>query len=225
MPPAPQDRPLPALREETIDRLIVNYGHGKISLEAFERRLDEALDAQSHDQLVALTADLELAVDAEYAARKRSELGVDGARVAPAGSGVSREPELMVNIFGGSNRRGAWTVPPEIKMINVFGGAELDFSAAEFAAPTTRISVFCLFGGATIYVAENINVVARAHCLFGGIDNRAPSNNGAAAPTIVIEGLVIFGGASIKIRKSMKDRWLELAEQFKSAFASMHHRY
>jgi hypothetical protein len=224
MPPAPHDRPLPALREETIDRLIVNYGHGKISLEAFERRLDQALDAQSHDQLIALTADLDLAVDKEYAANKRAELGVDGARVAPPGT-VSGEPELMVNIFGGSNRRGAWTVPPAIRMINVFGGADIDFSAAQFASPTTHINLLCLFGGASLYVAENINVVVRAHCLFGGIDNRATSNNAADAPTIVIEGLVVFGGASIKIRKSMKDRWLELAEQFKSAFASMHHRY
>jgi len=224
MPPAPQDRPLPALREETIDRLIVNYGHGKISLEAFERRLDQALDAQSHDQLVALTADLDLAVDKEYAVSKRAELGVDGARVAPAGT-VSREPELMVNIFGGSNRRGAWTVPAAIRMINVFGGADVDFSAAQFASPTTHINLFCLFGGASLYVTENINVVVRAHCLFGGIDNRASSSNTADAPTIVIEGLVVFGGASVKIRKSMKDRWLEFAEQFKSAFASMHHRY
>ena len=46
MPVPPQDRPLTAVREETIDRLIVNYGHGKLSLEAFERRLDEALDAR-----------------------------------------------------------------------------------------------------------------------------------------------------------------------------------
>ena len=55
MPVAPQDRPLASLREETIDRLIVNYGHGKLSLEAFERRLDQALDAQTHDRLLALT--------------------------------------------------------------------------------------------------------------------------------------------------------------------------
>ena len=55
MPVVPQDRPINALREETIDQLIVNYGHGKLSLAAFERRLDEALDTQSHDRLLELT--------------------------------------------------------------------------------------------------------------------------------------------------------------------------
>src|SRR4029079_6383768 len=57
MPVPPQHRPLNAVHEYTITRLIVNYGHGKLSLEAFERRLDEALDAKSADALVALTND------------------------------------------------------------------------------------------------------------------------------------------------------------------------
>lgn len=55
MPAAAEDRPIDALREETVARLIMNYGHGKLSREAFERRLDSALAAKSHDQLIALT--------------------------------------------------------------------------------------------------------------------------------------------------------------------------
>lgn len=224
MPPAAQDRPLPALREETIDRLIVNYGHGKISLEAFERRLDQALDAKKHDELLALTADLELGIDKDYADSKRTELGLRAARVAPPETSA-REPEFMLNVFGGSNRRGNWTVPSDIKMINVFGGTELDFGSAQFAAKTTHINLFCLFGGASLYVTEGINVVTHTHCLFGGLDDRSSTTNDPNAPTIVIDGLVLFGGVAIKIRKSMKDRWIQFAEQFKSAFDSVHHRY
>ena len=33
MPVTPQDRPLDALREQTVDQLIMNYGHGKLSRE------------------------------------------------------------------------------------------------------------------------------------------------------------------------------------------------
>ena len=32
-----QDRPIEKLREEVIDQLIMNYSHGEISLEAFDR--------------------------------------------------------------------------------------------------------------------------------------------------------------------------------------------
>ena len=71
---APADRPLETLREETIDRLIMNYGHGQLALEAFQRRLDQALDATGHDVLRSLVADLDLEVDARFVAQKRGEL-------------------------------------------------------------------------------------------------------------------------------------------------------
>jgi uncharacterized Zn finger protein len=48
---------LEALREETIDRLVMNYGHGKLSMEAFQRRLDEAYDAKDQATLAELTAE------------------------------------------------------------------------------------------------------------------------------------------------------------------------
>ena len=71
---------------------------------------------------------------------------------------------------------------------------------------------------------ESVNAVSNVHCLFGGVDNRAPSAS-ADAPTVVLDGLVIFGGAALRVRKSLRDRWIDFAEQFKSAFGEMHHRY
>ena len=113
MPVATHDRPINAVREEAIDQLIVNYGHGKLSLEAFERRLDRALDAKSHDEILELTADLDLVADKSYVAKKRAELGME-----PDGA-LSKNVDHMVHIFGGGNRRGAWTVAKEIHMLNV----------------------------------------------------------------------------------------------------------
>ena len=219
MPVAPQDRPVASVREETIDRLIVNYGHGKLSLEAFERRLDQALEAKTADQLLPLVADLELTADKAYSEAKREEL-------APhAPSGGAHEVEHMFHIFGGSNRRGAWTVPPEIRMFNIFGGGELDFSKAVFTQPVTRIKLLCLFGGAEIRVAEDHNVLSKAICIFGGIDNRSGGMQRPGAPTIVIEGFVLFGGASIRVKKSVRERWMEFAEHIKTALGPIHDRY
>ena len=72
MPVDPLDKPISKLREETIDQLTLNYSHGEISLEAFERRLDEALDAETHDKLLSLTKDLDLVVDATFMAQKKT---------------------------------------------------------------------------------------------------------------------------------------------------------
>jgi len=220
MPVPAQDRPLNSVREETIDRLIVNYGHGKLSLEAFERRLDQALDAKSADALVALTSDLELQVDRQYAQQKRAEFGI---RTEPAPR--ARDTSWMIHIFGGGNRRGAWTVPKEIWMVNIFGGAEIDFSEARFTSPVTYIKMLTLFGGAQFYVNENINTQAHAICLFGGLDNRGPSNPDPSVPTIIVEGLVLFGGVGIKIKRTLKERWLAFAEQFRGAFGPLHGNY
>jgi hypothetical protein len=214
MPVTPHDRPLDSLREETVDQLIMNYGHGKLSREAFERRLDAALDAKSHDELLELARDLDLKADTEYAAKKKAELGV---RVGPdAFDGV--EPEFMINIFSGTHRRGPWDVPREIRMINVFGGSDLDFSEARFSAKTTRITMFCMFGGASFYVREGIRTVSKAICIFGGVDNRAPSTTDSDAPTIVIEGLALFGGAHIRVRKTAKQRLQEFASTLRAMF-------
>src|SRR5215471_9816656 len=190
MPVPAQDRPLNSVREETIDRLIVNYGHGKLSLEAFERRLDEALDAKSADELGALTNDLELQVDRQYSQQKRAEFGIRTEPVPHA-----RDTSWMIHIFGGGNRRGAWTVPSEIFMLNIFGGGDLDFSEARFTSPVTHIKMLTLFGGAQFYVNENINTQAHAICLFGGLDNRGPPHPDPPAWTATVEGRVLFGGA------------------------------
>jgi hypothetical protein len=212
---ASEDKPLSALRAETVDRLILNYGRGKLSLDAFERRLDLALDARTHEALIALTQDLELATDASYRERKDSALGMRSSEANSQGV------EHMVHVFGGSNRRGEWTVAKEIHMLNIFGGAELDFSEARFSAPTTRIKMLCIFGGATLYVPEGVDVRSKAVCIFGGIDNRASAPASELGPTIIVEGFMLFGGAKIAVKKTLKERLIGFANMLRSTFAEL----
>ncbi len=228
MPVAAEDRPLDTLRQDTIDQLVLNYAHGRLSLDAFERRLDEALDATSHEILVTLTHDLDLAppLPSQAAEAPKAPAGSAGAaRPEPfdgfarprTASGDARDTEQMVHIFSATNRRGPWTVAREIRMLNVFGAAELDFSEARFSAPRTTIRMLCVFGAATLFVPEGVNVISKPVCLFGSVDNRAASAAGDG-PTIVVEGLFLFGAASVKIRKTLKKRLLEAGETLRSLF-------
>jgi hypothetical protein len=215
MPVTLEDRPIEALREEIVDQLIMNYGHGKLSREAFERRLDDALDAKSHDALLALVRDLDLKADRQYTEQKKAELGI---QVQPTSGGEADDVEHMINVFSGTNRSGVWDVPREIKLINVFGGADLDFSNARFTAKTTRITMFCLFGGAHFGVREGLRTVSKVVAIFGGVDNRAPSTTNPDAPTLIVEGLVLFGGADIRIKKTPKQRLQEFASTLRTMF-------
>jgi hypothetical protein len=211
----PGDRPIDALREETVDQLIMNYGHGKLSREAFERRLDEALDTKSHERLLELTRDLDLKADRQYTAQKKAELGI---RVDPSAAYRTDEVDTVINIFAGNNRRGAWDVPRALRLINVFGGSELDFTDARFTAETTYITVFCLFGGVNIRVRDGMRTISKALAVFGGVDNRGGTTTDPNAPLLVIEGLCLFGGVDIRVKKTPRQRLTEFADQLRTMF-------
>lgn len=212
MPVPNEDKPVNVLREETIDRLIVNYGHGRLSMEAFQRRLDQAFDANDAATLTSLTADLGDHVDAPYLERKHSQFG----QFIPVGE--DKDSERVVTILGGNDRRGVWTVPRILGIVTVLGGTDLDMSEARLAARTTRINVFCLFGGIDIKVPEGVNTTMNVTCILGGADTNAPSSGDPDAPVLIIDGFVIFGGLDVKLRKTLRERVVAFADQLRSLF-------
>jgi hypothetical protein len=210
MPVILEDRPIKKVREEVIDQLIFNYSHGEISNEAFERRLDQAMASQVHQEIVDLVADLELKADAGYSEQKDTQFNVN------YGADNAEERDTIVNIFGGANRCGRWTVPKEIRIFSIFGGSSIDFTDAIFHTPNVTIKILCVFGGEEIYVPENVNIVSKAFCILGGIDNSAPSIADRQAPTITLEGLVLFGGVDISIKRTIKEKFVAFANKFKT---------
>jgi len=211
-----EDRPTNTLRDEVIDQLIMNYSHGKLSYEAFERRLDQAMSSQNNVEINALVVDLELAVDKAFVENKNENFSANYSTVS--GSDEKHEVDYVVNIFGGSNRSGQWSTAKEIRSITIFGGSTIDFSEADFCYPVVTMKVFCLFGGDDIYIPEEINVVSKVFCIFGGVDNIAPSIVNRQAPTLVVEGLVIFGGIDIKVKQTIKEKFIAFADRLKNIF-------
>ncbi len=219
MPIKIEDRPISALREEVIDQLIMNYGHGKLSLEAFERRLDSAMESNDPHALSALTEDLDLNVDQDYVALKKQQMSDKSKLDKDTDYGHEKESDYLVNIFGGSSRSGVWTVAKETNVINIFGGGDIDLTDARFSHKTIYIKVFSLFGGSDIFVPENINVSVKAFCIFGGVENRASSICDASAPTVVIDGIAIFSGINIKVKRSIKEKLMRFADGIKNVLS------
>ncbi len=213
MPVVIEDRPIESVREQVIDQLIMNYSHGKLSFEAFERRLDLAMASHDNKEIAALAEDLELNVDQEYVESKQKDFY---ANVAPS---TTEDTDYLVSIFGGNNRSGFWTVAKELRAVSIFGGSDIDFSEAQFSHLHTRVKVFCLFGGDNIYIPENVNVVCKAFCIFGGVNNKAPSIADRNAPTIIIEGACIFGGLNIKLKRTIKEKFVAFADNMKKMFS------
>ena len=209
-----EDRPIEQVREEVIDKLIYHYSHGVISAEAFERRLDNAMASQDHREIAQLAADLTLQVDDNYTRQKEKKLNINYT------AGETPDNETIVNIMGGSDRSGRWLVPAEIRVFNFMGGSDIDFSDAVFTTPNVTIKTLCIMGGTDIKVPENVNVVTKAFCLMGGIDNTAPSIADRQAPTITVEGFVLMGGVDIGLKRTIKEKFVELAAQMKALLGS-----
>jgi len=207
-----EDRPIETVREEVIDQLIMNYSQGEISIEAFERRLDSAMESNDPHALLELVADLELEVDKEYIEKKKEELNNVYDPSDP------KDLDHVVNVFSGSSRSGAWRVAKETRIFGLFSGTDIDLSDAQLTHKTVHIKVYSLFSGVDIYVPENVNVMSKAFCVFGGIDNNTQSTVDRNAPTIVIEGFAIFSGIDIKIKRTLKERFVQFADEMKNLF-------
>ncbi len=212
MPVAYQDKPIELLREEVIDQLIMNYGHGEISLTAFERRLDEAYETSDHQALQALTVDLVLEVNREYTQKKQEELGIRYVTNAP------EDVDWLVDIMGGSERGGAWQVPRELRVVAIMGGGKIDFSEAQFSTQDVRIRVLCLMGGVDIKVPEGVTVYSKVVSIMGGFEQKTKAVSRAEGPRIIIEGLVLMGGVRVKVKRTRREAWRSFADEFRSYF-------
>ncbi|HMN23368.1 MAG: hypothetical protein IT276_10250 [Ignavibacteriaceae bacterium] len=83
----------------------------------------------------------------------------------------------------------------------VFGGSEIILKGSKLAEGTNSIDILAVFGGTTIVVPNDWNVVMNVTSIFGGFSNKSvkdPSANIDTSKTLIIKGLVVFGGGELK---------------------------
>ncbi len=213
MPVILEDRPIEQVREETIDQLIHNYSHGVISSEAFERRLDQAMNSDSHQEIVELVADLSLKADSNYTDKKEHQF-------TPSYSTNNSDDDALnlKSILGNIERSGQWYVPKNITINGILGEATLDFTDAVFQHQNITIKLNCILGSSKIYVPENVNVVCKTYGIISSIENKAPSMANRQAPVITIEGKVVLGSLNVAIKRTIKEKFIAFANNLKSAF-------
>jgi predicted membrane protein len=115
--------------------------------------------------------------------------------------GATGGPQTMLNavaVFGGCERRVAVQNFQGGRATAVFGGIELDFRDADIDAEAI-LEVNCIFGGVEMRVPESWHVHSRSLPVFGGYEDRTrqPSNPGKTK-TLIVTGMVVFGGIEIK---------------------------
>ena len=207
-----EDRPFDQVRQEAIDQLIMNYSHGVISAEAFERRLDVASDATSIQELIDVVADLSLQPDNQYQQQRERSF------TPRYQAGNDTRNENIICVLSSNQHSGQWLVPAEIRIVSILGSVELDFSEAIFQHQNIVIRVNNWIGSLTILVPEQVNVVSNMFNIIGSTDNRAPCIGDRQAPQIVVEGYSILGSLDVKLKTTMKEKFTAFADQCRAMF-------
>ncbi|AFH48155.1 Hypothetical protein IALB_0443 [Ignavibacterium album JCM 16511] len=106
-----------------------------------------------------------------------------------------------VAIFGGGNKVITSDNFKGGNITAVFGGSEINLKGCKLAEGTNVIDVLCVFGGTTLIVPQDWNIVLNITPIFGGFSNKLIKDPNAVADqdkTLIIKGLVVFGGGEIK---------------------------
>lgn len=85
------------------------------------------------------------------------------------------------------------------EIVNIFGGAEIDFTRADINGMVT-IEVTQVFGGTKLIVPPHWQVRSDMAAIFAGIDDKRFGNVGAqnADKTLVLKGTSLFAGVNVR---------------------------
>jgi hypothetical protein len=181
----PELRISDADRHRVAEVLREAAGDGRIDLAELDERLEATYAARTYADLVPITGDL-----------PTTRAGASTAPVVPS-SGMPAERHLA--ILSGFERRGVWTVPAEMRIVAVMGGAQLDMRDATFGAREVVVTVHAVMGGVEIVVGPDVDVVMEGSAVMGG--HSGPSQRHAVitadSPRLRVRGFAFWGGVSV----------------------------
>lgn len=191
---APETRPTDvrvgdADRERVASLLREHVVEGRLTLEEYGARLDDAYTATSERGLVAALRELPDRPQAPVPRKRRA---------------------WLVTLLGSVQRRGRWSVPRRIFAFSLLGAPDFDFRQAS-VGDEVKITSISLMGALTAIVPVGVEVELGGLALIGGNDlygagDRLP----AAGPRIRIRSYALFGGARVTCLPAEGDEQREL---------------
>jgi class 3 adenylate cyclase len=137
-------------REQTVVTLREHTAAGRLTLEEFSQRVEQAYAAKTLAELDETQRDLPAPATAPAPARPR--------RRAARFTGV---------VFGHAQRTGRLRLPRFGFAFVVFGDCDLDLRRAELSGRVASVTALVLFGNIDFYVPEGVEVDLRGLSMFG----------------------------------------------------------
>jgi hypothetical protein len=174
-------------RDRVVRRLQEAFADGRLGPDEMEERLERALTASSHGELLPVIADL------------------------PDGSDGSDDPDdpddaVRLTTTGGRIRRsGDWRVPRLLRVESEYGGVRLDLSRALVRHPRIDIELRLTYGSAVIVLPPGATANADGtHATWGSVTCAAPGRARAGRLHVQITGELGYG----RLRVRTSHGWL-----------------
>ena len=174
-----EERLSDAERDQAVAWLRDHLLSGRLTLEEFSERVDEAYAAR-------VRADLE-----------RLRLGLPSPQELPAVRSRRRATRLTVALFGKVVKRGRI----KLRRWAVAGGAfcdvDLDLRQAEIDGQRTAVTVLVGFGNVDVYVPENVNVTVSGVAVVGHRREWGEDVERPCSPEIAVRAISLFGTVDV----------------------------
>lgn len=116
-------------------------------------------------------------------------------------SKLNRDKIDDVSIFGGGTKIISSSNFQGGNITAIFGGSEINLINCQLAEGNNVLDVLCVFGGTTIIIPKEWDVVINVTSILGGFSNKAIRNPSVVIDqtrTLHIKGLAMFGGGEVK---------------------------
>jgi len=114
---------------------------------------------------------------------------------------VNKDKIDDVSIFGGGTKIISSNNFQGGNITAIFGGSEINLINCQLAEGENVLDVLCVFGGTTIILPKEWNIVINVTSILGGFSNKAIRNPSIVIDqtrTLHIKGLAMFGGGEVK---------------------------
>jgi hypothetical protein len=159
---------------------------GRLSLEEFSERLDQANAARTRGELALLVGDLP-------------------AGMVPLAAKDIRPTRWTVAIMGANARRGPWRPSERTTGVAVMGCAMLDLREAAIGSRPQRVTAIAVMGAIDVVVPEGTRVELRGVPVMGCTKSRVPSDGDGlspAKPVLRVRALALMGGVKVKTKRA-----------------------
>jgi hypothetical protein len=199
-------------RQAAIDALCEHFAADRISMEEFERRVDQVNAADSLDQVRAALAGLPdqgvlvpepvetLPATTHRRPPPLPATAAPGPMMVPPE--VVKERQWIVAIWSGPKRTGQWTPARQTVVTAVQGGAELDFREARFGPGVTEVTAVAIMGGIDIIVPPGLQVEVNGVGVMGSFEASDDLTGviDPAKPILRVGGVAMMGAVEVTMR-------------------------